>query len=201
MTAGVPFGYAATAICGVEHMSKPLFIRDERGRLVQQKPDSAAVLCLDVSWSMDERDGADGLRRIDVMASVLAGVLKRIRLQAACTFSTFAHEIRIDGPGPVSLPDPNGTTDMAEAIAFGLRQSTQPQRIVLLSDGEPNDADAAFAQADVCRTRGIALDTYYCGPKGDAAAQAFLQALSARDRKSTRLNSSHLKLSRMPSSA
>ena len=73
------------------------------------------------------------------------------------------------------LPDPCGGTD----LAMGVRYVTtlEPARTILISDGEPNSSDAAFAAAE--KLPGI-LDTIFVGDDNDEPAKQFMRDLATR---------------------
>lgn len=159
-------------------MSQALtYTRDPNtGRIVRRRASSGTVLLLDTSGSMTLCD-AGNQRRIDVLATVLADVLQGVQLQAAATFDSIVEEIPLTGS--INLPEPRGSTAMHDAMAWALQQPEQPKRIVVLSDGEPDDMAACADHAQTCKARGIVLDAYYCGPPHDLRAKEFMANMAA----------------------
>jgi len=157
----------------------PAFYRDSSGRLVRQRASTGATLLLDVSGSMAESDGAGDVRRIDVLATVLGDVLCRVQLQSCFTFGHMG-VTEMPLSGDINLPAPAGGTPLADAMQTALQQDTAPRRIVVLSDGEPNDRDSCYALADRCREAGIVIDAYYCGNPRDRSCREFMDNLAGR---------------------
>jgi len=158
----------------------PVFYRDPTTRqIVRQRPSSGATLLLDVSGSMAEADGAGDVRRIDVLATVLGDVLCRVQLQSCVTFG---HRGVTEMPlsGDINLPAPAGGTPLADAMQWALQQDTAPRRLVVLSDGEPNNRDECYALADKCREHGIIVDAYFCGNPRDRSCREFMDNLAGR---------------------
>ena len=110
----------------------------------------------------------------------------RTRYEAACDELT---KLQASIPGRVAVvafsstvqfvwggqpPFLSGGTDMAEALRFVKPADGCGMRIVLISDGEPHDPDAALA---VARKFQSPIDTVFVGPEGSRGA-AFLRRLS-----------------------
>jgi hypothetical protein len=125
------------------------------------------ILLLDTSSSMAEPVGSR--RRIDVLGDILRQIVPTAPGARLIAFSSTVREIEPGAP----LPEPGGSTDLAAALTY--IGSLQPQRIVVISDGEPNEPDAALAAA---RALGCAIATYYAGGERNHAAVAFLRALA-----------------------
>jgi len=159
-------------------MSKSLvtYERSASGELVAvaAMPKSGAVLCLDTSTSMGDSDGSHELRRIDVLAQVLADILSSVELVACCSFGWHVTEIPLTGN--INVPAPSGTTPMHKAIAWALTKN--PKRIVVVTDGEPDNRDLCMDEAAECRRRGVVLDAYYCGAAG-GECERWLKSLVA----------------------
>ena len=110
----------------------------------------------------------------------------RTRYQAACDE---LKKLQASIPGKVAVvafastvqfvwggkpPFLNGGTDMAEALTFVRPADGCGMRLVLISDGEPNDPNATLA---VARQFVSPIDTVFVGPEGSRGA-AFLRRLS-----------------------
>lgn len=65
--------------------------------------------------------------------------------------------------------DCGGGTDMAGGLALSLR--LRPHRIVMLSDGHPNNSEAALSEARRAATAGIKIDTISVGDANDELMQ------------------------------
>ncbi len=76
-----------------------------------------------------------------------------------------------------SLPAAGGGTPLAEALALAL--TDRSRRIIVLSDGEPDDASRALAEADKLKAAGVRLSAIYIGPEGGSGYD-FLRRLTAR---------------------
>jgi hypothetical protein len=123
-----------------------------------------AVL-VDVSGSMSEPVGRQ--RRIDVLADILRDVFAAgARLFA---FAGTVHEIEPSG----TLPEPGGGTALDQALDHVALLA--PKRVIVISDGEPDDRGAALVAA---RRLHCEIVTYYAGDERDHAAIAFLRALA-----------------------
>lgn len=133
------------------------------------------VLLADCSFSMNDLT-ASGKRRIDHLASVLAYMLSRVKLQQLICFNTVPFEVEI-GP-KVKLPDPDGSTALELALHHVVALRVMPERVIVLCDGQPNNAEAALVQARELGRRGVPIDAYFCGDDGDAGA-AFMVELAA----------------------
>ena len=108
-------------------------------------------------------------RRIDILAETVAAVLPNF---PGCRVLGFSSGIVWIDRG-VRVPEPAGGT--ALHLALEVLLPLRPERIVVISDGEPDDSAAALAAA---RRLGCAISTYYCGDDGNHAAIAFLRALA-----------------------
>ncbi len=131
------------------------------------------VLLADCSYSMNDRT-ASGKRRIDHLAGVLGYLLSRVKLQALVVFNSIPVEIEI-GP-EVKLPEPDGGTALDLALMHVAAMPVRPERVIVLCDGYPNNAEAALRQA---RQLGVPIDAYYCGDDDSGGGQAFLAQLAA----------------------
>lgn len=148
-----------------------------------------AIVIVDVSGSMDLRDvdGPGERPRASWDEGVVAAKKGRTRYDAACDELT---KLQAQIPGRVAVvafsstvqvvwggqpPFLGGRTDMAEALQFVKPADGCGMRIVLISDGEPNDPDATLA---VARKFQSPIDTVFVGPEGSRGA-AFLRKLSS----------------------
>jgi len=150
------------------------------------EPVTGAVFLADCSYSMDERDGprgditswtshGTGPRRIDRLAKVLDYVLRRVRLRALVCFSDVPEEVTLRGR--VLLPEPSGGTALHLALDYVGGMVPPPERVIVLSDGSPNDVGLALAAGR--RLAPMVIDAYYVGADGDRLALQFMADLAA----------------------
>ncbi len=125
------------------------------------------LVLLDTSGSMGELAGAR--RRIDVLAAVLQQVLPGAPGARLFAFDSIVREL----DGASRLPEPAGGT--ALHVALGALAPLQPQLVIIVSDGEPDDAEAALAAA---RDLHCQIATHFVGDERDHAAVAFVRALA-----------------------
>lgn len=137
--------------------------------------EKGCVLVADCSYSMGTFT-ASGKRRIDHLASVLGYVLSRVKLQKLVCFNSIPFEIDI-GPR-IKLPEPDGGTALDLALVHVLEMEAVPERVIVLCDGQPNDAEGALEVAGELRQLGVPIDAYFCGDDGDPGV-AFMAKLAA----------------------
>lgn len=153
-------------------------------------PDTAALM----PGSLQAIAARDGMSLAESFISADAIILVDTSGSMAGTpYSQACAELRTlqaDLPGKVAViafsdrPEfaPAGTpryigsgTDLARALAFVHVADGCDIRFIVISDGYPNDADAALAQAKKFQSR---IDTVFIGPEGDRGAD-FLRQLAA----------------------
>ena len=117
---------------------------------VVNEPIGPSALLLDVSASMDRPSEGKRIRRIDALRTLVAD-MNLAAGQAVYAFSYLAG--RCD---PANIPEPNGGTDLAKA--FDQVKNDGYKRVVLITDGEPDDANEALASA-----AGLHLKIFYVG--------------------------------------
>lgn len=129
------------------------------------------VAIVDTSGSMNSRDARGGRQRYEVACDELATLQKAHTGKiAVISFSDRAQFC------PAGIPMYMGNlTDLAGALRFAKVCDAATMRFVVVSDGEPNDAEAALS---VARTYQGRIDTVFVGPEGGRGA-AFLQRLAA----------------------
>lgn len=144
---------------------------------------TGATLLLDTSSSMCLVDTPGGvLRRIDLLARVLEGVLAKVKASRMVAFNSYPYEIPMGAA--IELEEPAGST--ALHLALDHLQDSLPEQLLILTDGDSDDPPAALeamrrlqrspnAQGRV----GFVVQAYYCGPDGHAASMAFLRSLAA----------------------
>ena len=146
-------------------------------KIVRRNEDSkrpGAVLLADLSGSMAFSDFPDTLRRVDRLAQVLSYVLSRVRLQALVGFNDWPFVVELGAS--VRLPEPEGGTALHLALDSVAGMLPVPERVIVLSDGVPNDVEWALAAARTLRP--MPIDAYFCGREGDLAALEFMKQLA-----------------------
>jgi hypothetical protein len=108
-------------------------------------------------------------RRIDVLINILKPVQAITPDARLLAFNSIVMEIAPGAP----VPEPSGGTDLAMALDYAAE--LKPRCVVVISDGVPVDADAAFAAA---RRLGCDIASYFAGDESDHAAVAFMRALA-----------------------
>jgi hypothetical protein len=134
---------------------------------------SADVVALvDVSGSMDAGDSRGGLSRYDVACEELANLQNTNPGKVAIL--AFSHETIFCPSG--QPPRLFGSTNLAGALAFARVADTGDMRFVIISDGQPDDAEAAMSEARKYRGR---IDVVYVGPEYSPTGRDFLSRLAA----------------------
>lgn len=130
------------------------------------------TLLIDCSGSMAATDGGE-LRRIDRLARVLAQLLSTHRLQALLAFNDFVSDLALSGH--ISVPEPYGGTNLTLALMSVRDLTVRPTRLIVLSDGLPNDPLSAL---DVARSLVLKTDAYFVGSDHDSQALRFMRDLA-----------------------
>lgn len=136
-----------------------------------------AIILVDTSGSMDARDVPTTTWEQQVMRSRYEAACDELRkLQAALPGQVVVVAFS-DRPefAPGGVPRYIGSgTDLARALAFVHAADGCDMRFIVISDGQPNDQEAALREAKKFRSR---IDTVFVGPEGDLGA-AFLKKLA-----------------------
>jgi Mg-chelatase subunit ChlD len=123
-----------------------------------------AIILVDVSGSMA---GTPYQQACDELRKLQADLPGKVAVIAFSDRPAFA---------PSGVPHfSSGGTDLARALAFVHVADGCDMRFIVISDGYPNDAEAALAQARKFTSR---IDTVFIGAEGDAGAD-FLRQLAA----------------------
>ena len=137
-----------------------------------------AVVVVDISGSMDTRDAGDGHRRVDVARMELAKLQKRMQGQIAVVEFNYDARWRRDG----MVGEPAGGTNLAGALEY-VRDLVGPGlprvQVVVVSDGSPDVAESALAEAKTIAAAGAKLSAVYCGPDNGDEGKRFLRRLAA----------------------
>jgi Mg-chelatase subunit ChlD len=135
------------------------------------------ALLLDTSSSMAKRDSDDLLRRIDRLESLLPDALQNAPGARLVAFGRRVRELTPPEPStPVRLPEPAGCTPLAHALHLIAGWNPRPARVVVISDGQPDDTQTALAAARALRP--AVIDALFVGDPGDHAALRFMRTLA-----------------------
>ncbi len=132
--------------------------------------DADVLVIIDVSASMSTTDARGGRSRYTVACEELT------KLQAAHPGKVAVISFNSDAqfcPGGLP-PRPSMFTDLAGALDFAHVADGCGLKVILISDGEPDDEQAAMRAARKWQDK---IDTIYVGPEGDSG-QAFLRQLA-----------------------
>lgn len=128
------------------------------------------IVLIDQSASMSQRDAPGGKSRFDAADAELARIQRdnpgRVGVVAFSNYAAFC-----PGGVPIRL---SGGTDMAEALRFIHVADNTGIKLILISDGEPDSEDKAFAQA---RRFKSPIHTLYIGSE-NGRGRAFLEKLA-----------------------
>ena len=129
------------------------------------------VVIVDTSASMESHDSRNGKSRYEVACEELA-VLQEAAAGKVAVISFSDAVLFCPAGTPYFF---QGSTDMAAALHFAKVADVAGMRFVLISDGEPNDGQAALRAARQFVNR---IDTIYVGPEL-GPGRKFLRQLAA----------------------
>ncbi len=143
----------------------------ETGETARAKCDRGGpvVILADTSGSMADRAGSK--TKIEILREAVATSWESLHPSRRRLFRFDSTALGCYSPD--ELTEPGGGT----ALDAGLRMAggIDPGRVIVISDGLPNDDAAALDAADALRCR---IDVIYCGPDSDAGAIAFMRRLA-----------------------
>ena len=135
------------------------------------------VALFDTSGSMAFTDDESARRRVELATEVMQGVLAATPRMRVVTFGVQVAELAGIEPGPnLQLPEPAGGTPLDKALGYIAERGWRPNHIVVISDGQPDDRQAAIAAAKALAP--VVIDAIYVGPDTDPAAIGFMRVLS-----------------------
>lgn len=130
-----------------------------------------AVVIVDTSGSMDAHDAPGGKTRYQAALDELSALQEQLPGKIAVI--SFSSSVQFCPGGiPVWLGQ---TTDVAGALQFARVADVPGMRFFLISDGEPDDPDAALAVARQYRAK---INTIYVGPE-IGCGRKFLEKLAS----------------------
>ena len=130
------------------------------------------ITLVDTSGSMEARDGRGQRQRYEVACEELATLQgKHPGKIGVIAFSDNAMFC------PAGVPTFfKGGTDVAKALQYAKIADVQGITFVVISDGHPDDAEAALK---IARTYTVRIDAIYVGPEDNPRGREFLQKLTA----------------------
>lgn len=142
-------------------LSKKISLNFSKLNLDKDEIRKKRYFLLDVSGSMDGY--INNTRKIDSLREVME---KYPDAHKICFSSDVLNSDRI--------PEPDGTTNLAAALRFIESVTPTPERIVLISDGEPNSiSDARKAATELA----LPIDIIFIGHKGSEGGK-FMEELA-----------------------
>ena len=143
----------------------------ETGETARAKCDrpGPVVILADTSGSMADRAG--NKTKIDILRDAVAGAWNSLEPGHRRLVRFDSAAVLLESPDGLNDPDGGTAMDAGLRAAAGL----DPGRLIVISDGLPNDEAAALAAADLLPCR---IDVIYCGPDSDAGAIAFMRRLA-----------------------
>ena len=142
-------------------LSKKIGLNFSKLNLDKEDVRTNTLFLLDVSGSMDEK--VDRVKKIDSLREVM----RRYPDAKKICFSTYVDEY-------VDIPEPSGSTDLTQALKFIKSNYSTYKRIVLVSDGEPNNRKHAKEAASELS---LPIDIIFIGKKGDEG-ERFMEELA-----------------------
>lgn len=137
--------------------------------------DCEMVVLLDVSRSMDNQDCfASAMRSTPTRFQKARNELAKLQSEnpGKVCLICFDDKQTFEPSGIARYP--NGSTDIAGALSFVWKADNTGLKFVIISDGEPDDDEAAIAMARQFKSK---ISCIYIGPEGGEGAR-FLKRLS-----------------------
>lgn len=147
-------------------LTKKISLNFEKLNLHKEEVRQKRLFLLDVSGSMDDKVGEK--RKIDHLRDVMKQYLDAKIL----SFSSNVKEVT----DPHSIPNPNGGTDLAKALRYiNTHIKEKPERLVLVSDGQPDSESDALDQAKILS---LPMDIIFIG-ENDSKGYNFMHKLAS----------------------
>jgi len=131
-----------------------------------------ALVIVDSSGSMISRDASNGRTRHQAARDELRTL--QSSLPGRVGVIVFSDSVRFIPGG--DYPELNGGTDLAQALQFVKIADDCGIRIIVVSDGDPDDRQRALAVACTFKTR---IDAIHIGPERESSGRDFLRQLCA----------------------
>lgn len=129
------------------------------------------IILVDVSGSMSQNDARGGRSRYDVACDELKNL--QASLPGKLALLSFSDDVKFC---PSGIPfDEGNMTNLAKALKFAKVADVKDMRFIVISDGEPDDEQAALAVAKTYKNR---IDTIFVGSEG-GSGQVFLKKLAS----------------------
>ena len=145
--------------------------KSNRTSIAETFANADVVIIVDTSGSMHTTDSRGGRSRYDVALEELATLQNSNPGKlAVIAFSNTTYFVPSGQP-----PMLGGGTDLAGALRFTKIADTGDMRFVIVSDGEPDDAQAALEVAATYKGR---IDVVYVGPEDRPTGREFLTRLA-----------------------
>lgn len=132
-----------------------------------------AVVLADISLSMRKLDAVDERGAPTTRHKAAQAALRRLQAEMPGQLALIAFSRQAELCPTGRLPAPYGTTRLDRALAMARQADNGRMRFVLISDGRPDDPDAAL---EVASQFSVGIDCIYIG--GDAEGEAFLRQLA-----------------------
>lgn len=142
------------------------------GSIAESFIGSDVVVIVDTSGSMGQADSRGSKKRYTVACEELAKL--QANMPGKIAVLAFSENV-VFCPGGV--PEMiGGGTDLAGALKFARVADVPPMRFIVISDGQPDDEQAALAEASKFTSR---IDCIFVGPEDDyMGGRAFLDRLA-----------------------
>lgn len=140
--------------------------------LAQTFVNAEVVVIVDTSGSMKTPDSRGRQQRYAVACEELAAL--QGSLPGKIAVLSFSDNTLFCPDGKPF--EQGGSTDLAGALKFARVADVPDMRFIVISDGEPNDANAALKEAAKYQNR---IDVIYVGPEALPTGREFLTKLAA----------------------
>ena len=148
-------------------LTKKIALNFEKLNLHKEDVRKKRLFLLDVSGSMNERIGEK--KKINHLRDVMANYQDA---KILC-FSSNVHKLS----DTQSIPDPDGSTNLGKAFKYIIADTEveKPERVVLVSDGEPDNERDALEQA---KNLALPIDIIFIGEK-ESKGNRFMHQLAS----------------------
>ena len=128
------------------------------------------IFLLDISGSMEMY--IEGKSKLDHLRDIMKDYPESRKI---CFSSDVYCNVDRNGNVDCNIPSSaHGSTDLAGAIRYMRGLAKRPERIVLISDGEPDDMDAAIREATGFS---VPIDIIFIGQKGSSGERFMIRLI------------------------